>query len=402
VQRLVEAGFFLERAHPDRRHPVDQPEHGVREPEGPYRREQDRGALLHEKLGVAREEAVGARRVEGFGCEEAQQHDPQRAPYAVHAPDIQRVIEANPVLERHGVVAHHTGDRPDERGGCGGDVAGRGRHRGQPGHRARQQAHELGFSGQHPVQPEPHDGREGCREIRIEERHRRRPVHAELAARVEAVPPEPEESRSQRDERDAVRLGAGFAPPAHVEHRRQRRHSGDVVHHDPAGEIQDAPLLEDAAAPDHVHEGEVDEQEPARQKQHVGLERDAVREGSGDERRSDDREHHLVGAEHDQGNRIVGRGRVQVHMTQESHVHVADDRARAAEAHRESTQPPQHRGPTQGHEALHHDRQDILPAHQPAVEESQAGRHEHDQAAAQQHEPGIAGIEMQHGNPSCC
>ena len=51
---------------------------------------------------------------------------------------------------------------------------------------------------------------------------------------------------------------------ADVENRGQRGHAGDVVDHDAAGEIQHAPLLQNAAAPHHVHEGEVDEQSASR------------------------------------------------------------------------------------------------------------------------------------------
>ena len=41
-------------------------------------------------------------------------------------------------------------------------------------------------------------------------------IHAELAARVEAVPPEPEQPRSQRDQRNAVRSILSHTPFSHV------------------------------------------------------------------------------------------------------------------------------------------------------------------------------------------
>src|ERR1035437_2260897 len=67
-----------------------------------------------------------------------------------------------------------------------------------------------------------------------------------------------------------------------------------------------------------------------------------------------------------------------------------------AEAHREPAEPPQNRGPTHGDEALDHDRQDVLAPYQAAIEKGQPWCHEHDQAGAQEHEAGIAGIEMKH------
>ena len=64
----------------------------------------------------------------------------------------------------------------------------------------------------------------------------------------------------------------GDPAPADVEHRGERGDAGDVVHDDAAGEVEHAPLLQEAAAPDHVDEREVDEQQPAGQEDHVGLE----------------------------------------------------------------------------------------------------------------------------------
>ena len=55
--------------------------------------------------------------------------------------------------------------------------------------------------------------------------------------------------------------------------------------------------------------GKVDEDQPGREEEHVGLEPDAIREGAGDEGRRDDREHHLVAEEHEERDRVVGRGR---------------------------------------------------------------------------------------------
>src|SRR6185503_4332038 len=49
-----------------------------------------------------------------------------------------------------------------------------------------------------------------------------------------------------------------------------------------------------------------------------------------------------------------------------------------------------------GDEALDHDREDVLAPDEAAVEERQAGCHEHDQAAAEQHEARVAGVEMKH------
>ena len=66
----------------------------------------------------------------------------------------------------------------------------------------------------------------------------------------------------------------------------------------------------------------------------------------------------------------------------------------AGEAKREAEGPPEHRRPAHRDEALHHDREHVLPPDEPAVEERQPRRHQHDEAGAQQHEAGVPGIEM--------
>ena len=42
----------------------------------------------------------------------AQQHDAQRAADAVHAPDVERIVPLQPVLQRHGEVADDAGAIP--------------------------------------------------------------------------------------------------------------------------------------------------------------------------------------------------------------------------------------------------------------------------------------------------
>ncbi len=57
-----------------------------------------------------------------------------------------------------------------------------------------------------------------------------------------------------------------------------RRDPRDIVHHDPARKVLHAPLRQNPPAPHHVHKGEVHEQQPPRQEQHVRLERHPIRE----------------------------------------------------------------------------------------------------------------------------
>ena len=120
-------------------------------------------------------------------------------------------------------------------------------------------------------------------------------------------PYHPNHSRPVPSATSGMLCGAavGDAPPPHIEHGGQRGDPGDGVHHDAAREVEHAPLLQQAAAPDHVDEGEVDEQQPANEEDQVGAEPHAVGERAGDQGRGDDGEHHLVREEHEVRNRWV-------------------------------------------------------------------------------------------------
>ena len=91
-------------------------------------------------------------------------------------------------------------------------------------------------------------------------------------------------------------------------------------------EIQHAPTRHDAAAPNHVDKWKVNQGEPAGEKQHVRFEGHPIRKCSRDQRRRDDRKHHLIGAEHDHRNRWIDQGRrVQRNPAQKRPVEVSHD-----------------------------------------------------------------------------
>ena len=192
-----------------------------------------------------------------------------------------------------------------------------------------------------------------------------------------------------------MRTAILHAALAHIQNRRQGGEAGDVVDHDAAGEVPHAPLLQEASAPYHVHEREVNEGQPRGQEQHVGLERDAVGEGARDQGRRDDGKHHLKGDEDHRRDGVIGRRRVQGYAAQTGIVEIADDAMPvAAEAQRIAVEIPNHGGPAHRDKTLDHDGQDVLAADQAAVEERQSRGHEHDQAGAENHETGVAGVKV--------
>jgi hypothetical protein len=159
------------------------------------------------------------------------------------SPDVERIVPAEPVLQRHGVEADHSGDDPDERSGGGRDIAGSRSDRGQTRDGAGQQAEELGLLGREPVDGEPGDGGKARRDVGIQEGDGGDRIDAELTAGVESVPSEPEQSGAQGDERNGVRSAVRDFALADVEDRGERRDAGDVVDNDAAGEVEDAPEL---------------------------------------------------------------------------------------------------------------------------------------------------------------
>ena len=60
-------------------------------------------------------QAVGAVRVPQLRCEHAEQNDAEEAADAVHAPNVERVVPAQPVLERDRVVTDQPGADADDR-----------------------------------------------------------------------------------------------------------------------------------------------------------------------------------------------------------------------------------------------------------------------------------------------
>ena len=133
------------------------------------------------------------------------------------------------------------------------------------------------------------------------------PLARQGRAGVEPEPPEPQQAGAQGHERHVCGTicssGVTCLRPDHTD-RGQRGEPRAGVHHDAAGEVQHAPLRQEAAAPDPVHERDVDQQAPHDQEVQVALEADPVGERAGDQRRGDDGEHLL---EHEVRRRRDGR-----------------------------------------------------------------------------------------------
>ena len=108
VDRFIEAEFFVRILDAHGSDAIDDPQHAECENERPDRREQSRAELLQEEARVAGEQSIHAavgRRIPRRRSEHAEQNNAEEAADAVHAPHIERVVPAQFVLQRAGVIA---------------------------------------------------------------------------------------------------------------------------------------------------------------------------------------------------------------------------------------------------------------------------------------------------------
>ena len=146
-----------------------------------------------------------------------------------------------------------------------------------------------------------------------------------------------------------------------------------------------------ALSPHHVRHRIVDKERPEHGEEHHCAELHALCEGTGDQRRRDDGEHHLV--DH------VGLGRkgrvceigLGANADQKGVMQAADEAGARIESQAVAQQGPGDADDGHHGEALHHGAQHVFLAYEAAVEQRQArpGHHE-DQRGADQH-PGVIG-----------
>ena len=251
----------------------------------------------------------------------------------MHRPYVQRIVQADSVLELHGAVAHDGSQNADDAGKQRGNVAHGGRDRCQPGNGSGQEPDHFGFAHVRPFDAQPgHSRKTGC-QVGVDEGRHFHLVHTEFAARIETEPAEPQQRSAQGNPRDAVRMAMLDRALANEEHRGDGGKACGVVHHHAAGKIKHAPLGHHAVRrPDHVDEGVVDKYLPQDEDQAPGLERHAVGKRAGDQRGRDDGKHHLVGHVHqqrDSQHRVVVVQRVQGDVAQEGVLERITDDAQA-------------------------------------------------------------------------
>ena len=221
---------------------------------------------------------------------------------------------------------------------------------------------------------------------------------------VEPVPAHPEDGGADHAQHQAVRRH-GFPAVAEARAENERQHQGRIpgghVHHQAAGKVDGAQgLADEAAAPDHVGEREVDEQQPAGDKGHERGVLHALGNGADDERRGDDGKGQLEHGEHRVGHagQLARKGDVAafrpVQPLEEDRAEITDELALAGKAQAVAKGPPHDGGQAGDAETLGEHGEHVFAAHEPAVKQGQAGQgHEQHQGGAGHHPGGVATVD---------
>ena len=239
------------------------------------------------------------------------------------------------------------------------------------------------FSVLDPLEQQPAEHSRRCCEEGVHERSCRNAICSECGTGVEAEPAEPENAGSQKGEGKVVRMHSLTRPSLALSENDDHcecSRTGIDVHNRTTGEVEGAKLGQPATAEDPVRHGGVDKDKPQSNEDAIGLELEAVSSRSGDKRRSDDSECHLVSAEQHEwdgeSKRLIPCRCIDVAHPCE--VEVAD-KAPVTEVTERQREGDGH--PDNGHEAhrkevLHEHAQNILGPNHAAIEKRQTWRHE--------------------------
>ena len=372
--------------------------------------EQHRLKLRHDLHRVAVQQACQVAVVGGI-CEDASQHRAAHAADAMHAERVERVVVAEVLLELgHREVADDTHDRAHDDRRPHIDVARAGRNGHEARNRTGARAEQRHLARAQALDEHPCQHRRGRRRVRRRERQASLAVGSERRTRVEAEPAEPQEQRAQQHERDVVRLIRQLAvalagPDDESEHK--RRDARRDVHDIATSKVVRAERRRDpAAAPHHVSQRRVHEQQPARDEDEKAAEAHALDDAAGDDGDRDEREHALEQREHELGDRAPRR--VDRDAREEQAIEAAQDRvgnrlARSISRREAATKRqgvahghPQHADEARDARAHEHRVAYVLASNHSSVGEGNAERHDEHQKRADDNKRGVAGTDFGH------
>ena len=314
---------------------------------------------------------------------------------------VERIVVAEAQLHARACeIADDAAHEPDGNRRPQRDEAAAGRDGNEPDHEPCAGPHEGGLLGENDIHHHPRELRGGAREGRRGECVHREPVCRERAAGIEAEPTKQEHGRSdchQWHVMDSVVHVLIPDAPTQDNAEHQAGYAGANVDHVASRKVDRADRRERTAlAPYHVGDGIVHHERPEQHEQHERLEAHAPGDGTRDERRGDDGEHHL-----EQGickKRDAGCIRSSFRGTDAVHHHVletADDAAMVLpEREREAHDDPQHGLEPNGAHGREYVVDHVLAPAKAPIEEREPRCHKQHQSSANEHEPSVCGTHV--------
>src|SRR5438128_4486827 len=398
--RDVESGVFLGRADPHRGEDVDDAQDHVRPGEGEGRHDDAGQGLDPELARVPVEQAVRGRVDQGRGEQAGRERSPDSAG-PVACEDVEGVIERRPRPPAPHVVAQDPGDEADDDRRHRADVSGGGRDGHQAADGPDRDSNGRRLLLPHPVREHPADGGPGGGQVRDDESVHGQFIRFEGAPGVEAEPAEPQHGSAEDYVRDVIRPTVeafdALASPDD-EGGRDRGNPRGGVDDQAAREVEDSEGLEETAeAPVPVRDRNVDERRPEDDVDQEGLEPEPLREGADDQGGRDRGELQLE-REVQEFRYRVGVSEVRSHpdVVQSEVVQAPDERIEGrTEGERVPPQGPDQTDDREDGEALGDRRDEVLPSDEPAVEEAERGRHDHDEGRGRDDPRDVSVVERQ-------
>ena len=336
------------------------------------------------------------------GGEQAGQDRAQRAAHAVDGNRADRVVDLRDFIKEFN--REHDREPADD--------ADHSRPEGIHRVAARRDAHQAGqsrveghgnirFAVTDPGEHHRHHGRQGGRQVRVEEDQRSAAdrvvaVHGHRGSAVETEPAEPEDEDAQRGDAQVMTQDRPGFPVLSVladagpEDLRadQRAHAADHMHGRGTGEIMESHFRQPAAAPDPVAADRIDEQGDRCGVNAVGRELRALCHGAGYDGRRGGAEDGLEDGEGPQGNTRRKHRSVILH---DEGIDPAEGGGACSEHNPETEQPVQRCADAEIHHVLHQDIACILGPGKAGFTHGKSGLHEEDQRCAQQHPDCVRG-----------
>ncbi|BAT15486.1 Os12g0105150, partial [Oryza sativa Japonica Group] len=187
----------------------------------------------------------------------------------------------------------------------------------QAGDHALHRAHHRRPPADGDVAANPSEDAGGGADVRVEHRHRRVGVGGEGVAAVEAGPPHPQDARAGHHRHQvATTRHCHFLlllPPwSHPVRGRVAGDAGGEVNDVAAGVVHDAPVEEEAPAPNAVRSHRIGQRRPQRHERHPRLDAHAPEHGAGDQPHGDAGGGPLE--EHHARRRVQRRHRGRLHL----------------------------------------------------------------------------------------